>query len=238
MRKAQNIIRATLSHVALFFGWLWGLYIFRFLNKVEVVGRENLLRTTGILYLSNHQTLIDSFLIGACVLNFWEILFYPRRVPWNAPDKGNFFKHLIGRYVFSLLKNIPVTRKTRNRQVMQEQIDKFCQAIDDSNLVLFFEGTRTRTREIGECKAGVAKTILEAKPKYIVPIWLDGIQPIMPVDAGFNFTKIKWGHRGRIVIGQPVVFADLYQLPDNGNTRRLVAQRVRDSVMALQTTNA
>ncbi|PIR07315.1 MAG: hypothetical protein COV55_00230 [Candidatus Komeilibacteria bacterium CG11_big_fil_rev_8_21_14_0_20_36_20] len=235
MKKLASIMQAILSYVALFLGWLLAHYIFRFRNKIEIIGRENLLHTTGILYLASHETLVDSFLIGIAVLTWREILFFPRRIPWNAPDGNNFFKHPIGRHIFALLKNIPVTRQTRNRGVMQKQIERFRQAVTKSNLLLFFEGTRTRNGKIGECKTGVVKTILSAQPKYIVPILLSNVQPLMPIDVGFNFLRIKRGVRGKIVIGQPVDFSDLYTHSHNGITRKLVGNRVREAVVSLQT---
>ena len=143
----QNIIRFLhnrLSHFTLIIAWLWGFYIFRIRNKVKIIGRENLPHDTNILYLSNHQTLIDSWLIGISVVSFREILFFPSRVPWNAPDRGNFFRHWLGKYVIKLLKNIPTVRHMRNHDAILQQLKLFTDVLENSNLVLFFEGTRSR----------------------------------------------------------------------------------------------
>lgn len=45
-------------------------------------------------------------------------------------------------------------------------------------LSLLFEGTRTRDGLIHECRIRPALTSLKARPNYVVPILLEGIQPI------------------------------------------------------------
>lgn len=213
-------------------GWLWAYYIFRIKNKVEIIGQENLPHDTRALYLANHQTLIDSFLIGLFTLSFWEMLFHPKRISWNAPDRNNFLTHKVWKHLFALLKNVPVERKVTNLEAIQHQVELFCEALSDSNLVLFFEGTRTRNGDIGECRVGVSETIRLAKPRFVIPILLENIQPIMPIEAGFSYWGIQGGHRGRVIIGPPIDFSDLDM---SGRVRKEIGHRVRQSVINLKT---
>src|SRR3989339_400195 len=111
MKAVSRWLYDCLSHMVLIVGWLWAYYIFRIKNKVEIIGRENIPHSTNALFLSNHQTLIDSFLIGLVTVSFWETLFHPERIPWNAPDRTNFLTHRVWKHLFQLLKNVPVERK-------------------------------------------------------------------------------------------------------------------------------
>jgi len=231
MRSIKKWFYGRLSHITLIVAWCWGYYIFRFKNRVEIVGRENLPHDTGILYLPNHLTLIDSFLIGTLVASFWEMLFFPKRIPWNTPDRNNFLRHKVWKHLFKLLKNIPVAR-TKKRHTVQAQIRLFSKALKDGNVVLFFEGTRSRNGEIGECVSGVAETVRVAKPKYVVPILLEGIQPIMPIEGGFSYGAISSGHRGKVTIGQPINFSNLDM--NNRHSRKEIARLIRQKVVDLK----
>ena len=232
MKTVAKWLYGCLSHMVLIVGWLWAYYIFRIKNKVEIIGRENIPHSTNALFLSNHQTLIDSFLIGLVTVSFWETLFHPERIPWNAPDRTNFLTHRVWKHLFQLLKNVPVERKITNLETINHQVELFCEALTGSNLLLFFEGTRTRNGDIGECRPGVSETIRLAKPRFVVPILLEDIQVIMPIEVGFSYKGISGGHKGRIVIGQPIDFSDLDM---SGRVRKEIGHRVRQAVIDLKT---
>lgn len=233
MQSIRRFLHNRLSHFTLIIAWLWGFYTFKIRNRIKIIGRENLPRDTNALYLSNHETLIDSFLKGISVVSFRELIFYPKRIPWNAPDRSNFFSKKLGvlRYTMGLLRNIPTARNLRSREAIHAQLDQYIEALADGNLSLFFEGTRTRDGEIGQCKSGVAHIIQAAKPRYVIPILLVGIQPIMPIEAGFSFSKIQGGHRGHIIIGKPIKFSQA-EIDQHG--RKYIAAKVRQSVVELQ----
>ncbi len=186
-----------------------GSYIFKIRNRIKVTGKENLPRKGRVLFLSNHQTLIDSLLIGINVVSKKDLLFCQKKIPWNAPDRKNFFSHKFAKFFFGLLKNIPTDRDKRSLTDIENQIHSYCHVLKKNNLLLFFTGTRTRDGSIGKCKKGVAMTILEAKPDYIIPITLIGISDIMPVSVGFNYRKISSGHRGQMIIGEPLDFSGI-----------------------------
>ena len=231
MKTVTAWLYDCLSHIVLIIAWLWGYYIFRIKNKVEIIGRENIPHDTNVLYVSNHLTLIDSFLIGVATLSFWEMLFFFKRISWNAPDRNNFLTHKVWKHLFALLKNVPVDRKVTKLEAIQHQVELFCEALADSNLVLFFEGTRSRNGDIGECRPGISETIRLAKPRFVIPIRLEGIQPIMSIEAGFSYRGISGGHKGRIIIGRPIDFSDLDM---SGRMRKEIGHRVRQAVVDLK----
>ena len=231
-------VNAILGYFIFWLLWLLNLYIFKIRNRIKVVGRENLPRAERVLYVSNHQTLIDSLLIGSSVVSLTDLLFRQRRIPWNAPDKNNFFSHKISKHFIKLMKCVPVRRNLKSLSAINKQVSEFYQILKKENLLLFFEGTRTRDGSIGKCRYGPAKTILQARPDYIIPILLVGIQPIMPIEIGFKYNKITFGHKGFVIIGPSIDFSDIYNLPSDkySDKEKLkeIAWRVQNKVMELQ----
>ncbi|PIT94750.1 hypothetical protein COT98_02210 [Candidatus Falkowbacteria bacterium CG10_big_fil_rev_8_21_14_0_10_39_9] len=206
----KTIVKAILQYLLFWLMYLLGVYIFKIKNRIMFTGKSNLPRKTKILYISNHQTLIDSLLIGISLINCRELLLRQKNIPWNAPDRKNFLDHGFAKFFFSLLKNIPTDRNIKTKEDMKNQIDGYCQIIKRGwNLLLFFEGTRTRDGSIGKCKRGAAWTILQAKPDFIIPIRIEGISPIMPVQVGFKYGQISSGHHGQVIIGQALSFTDI-----------------------------
>ncbi len=223
----NKILGKTIGRLWLSFLALLAVYIFKISNRIKVRGRKNLPRGVRILYASNHQTLIDSLLIGISVSSLLDIFFRYDRVPFNAPDFDNFYKHPLGEQIMEMSKCIPVHRHSIKREVINKDIANFCEALSKSNLVLFFEGTRTRNGKIGDCKYGVAQTIIIAKPRFVVPIYLHNVQMIMPIESGFNFAKIYGGNKGELYIGKPIMFSDLTDLA-------VIKAEIKEAVLSLE----
>lgn len=238
MQKLNKWLYDRLSHIFLIIAWLWGYYTFFKRNRVEIVGRENLPGGTNIIYISNHLTWIDSFLIVVAVTKFWEVVFSPKRLPWNAADRQNFLTHKIWKHLFALLKIIPVDRGVKKLEEIHRQIELFKEVLQDSNLLLFFEGTRSRTGEIGPCHSGVAEAIRLAHPRYLVPIFIDaGVGSIMPIDdyapdKGATLKAICSNKTGQLVIGEPI---NLTGRDMSRRMRAAIARRIRQSVVNLGT---
>lgn len=211
MKKLKIGFERMLSPLAIFFFLLLSFYIFKILNKVKIKGYQNIPRGKNILFVSNHETLIDSLLIGLGVTNWWEIFSHYYKIPWNAPDRKNFFSHPYERIIMQLLKTVPVDRGCINKEKNDQNLKRFYSVLKSGRLLLFFEGTRTRNGQIGPTRTGVARTISLMKP-YVIPVLLENIQPIMPIESGFNFFKIYHGKKGCMIIGQPIIFSDLNNL--------------------------
>ena len=202
MEKSKN---RTYSVSMMLLMWVVGKIIFHVLNRIKVFGRENLNGRGNVLFISNHFTLIDPFLICPNVTSFWQFAFNGRLAPWSAAARENFFDRRARRFFFSRMKCIPVDRNLRTESAINNQVKQYVEALADSSLLIFFEGTRSRDGKIGECKIGVPKTILAANPK-IIPIKLVGVQPIMPISFGskVKIRGIRFGHRGQMIIGKPI----------------------------------
>jgi len=206
-------------------------FIFKVGNRIKIIGRENVPKETGVLFLVNHQTLIDSLLLAIGTINFWDILFHPKRIAHNFPEAKNFYYNGFLRIFFKALKTVPISRSGVSRAKIENQVNQFCNLLEDSNLVVFFEGTRTRDGRINKCRIGPALTVIKARPRYIIPILLEGIQPIMPIEYGSKINlRINVGHRGRMIIGRPLNLEEFYQAEYNWETATAQSGRLRQII--------
>lgn len=207
----------VLNRSLLIIGWLYAWWNFKVINHVRIIGRHNLpagKRRRGMLFVSNHQTLGDSFLIGLAVAKLWDIVLYPSRVPWNAPAKENFFSKPLYRWLFKFLNNVPVIRGQQSPGLFRRQMQKLAEALHRGCLLLFFEGTRSRTGQIGECKRAVAYFIYHYQPTSVVPIRLVDIRQIMPIELGYKFFNLNWRRKGALIIGKPLDLTEALTIPD------------------------
>jgi len=223
--------------------YLLSIYIFKIINKTEFIGRENLPRTTKVLFISNHLTFIDSLLIGLGLISLKELFFYYSHIPWNAPDKKNFFTNKLGMPFMKLMKTIPIDRilSKRNKKHLESLIDKYCKVLKKNTLLLFPEGGRTKDINsiMDECKPGVAITILrmtlEDSDFKIIPIFIEGMDKVMPREIGQSYFKIKSGKKIKMIIGKPVDFSEICNLDLLEKEKiRLIQKKVHDSIVVLK----
>jgi 1-acyl-sn-glycerol-3-phosphate acyltransferase len=240
MKKIKHFFKGIISAIFLFFAWFYGFWIFKIVNSVKVIGKENIPRTSNVLYVCNHQTLIDSFLIGISVSRITDVFFNNKLIPYNTPDKENFFGQRLFTWVFKYLKNSPI-RRPKNKEMtelreMKKDLMACGEKLKKDTVVMFFEGGRSRDGSIGECKSGVAEIIYKYNP-VVIPIYIENIGSIMPVDIGFNFFRPAYPftkrHKGLLVIGKPIDFGlDLKELSEN-KAEKEIAKKVRESVIDL-----
>jgi len=219
----KKLIKNLVSGLMLLLFWSISWWLFKIKNKTTIIGRENIPRETGMLFLSNHQSLIDSMLIGYALFKPWDIFRRYRQIPWNAAAWENFFKKPSRRIFCYFLKTIPAHRQS-NIKLANQDIEKFKNILKNGNLLLFFEGTRSRNGEIGPCKYGPAKLVIDLQPTTI-PIKISGMEKVMPIDVGFNWGRIKGGQKIFIKIGPAIQFDSM----DIGDVR----QKIQDEIKTL-----
>jgi len=200
----KKILKNLISALMLLIFWSIGWWLFKIRNKTTIIGRENIPKKTGLLFLSNHQSLIDSMLIGYALFSPWDIFSHYRQIPWNAAAWENFFKKPSRRIFCYFLKTIPAYRQS-DICLANKNIQDFKNILKNGNLLLFFEGTRSRNGEIGTCKYGPAKLVTDLQPTT-VPIRISGMDKVMPINIGFKWHLIKSGQKIVIKIGPAIKF--------------------------------
>lgn len=151
----------------------------KLLNRTTVIGAENVPHRPNTLLLSNHQTMIDSFLVGGCSL-FPDSVVHPSVIPWNAAAEENFFGNPVLAWFSRNWKCMPIKRGRKDVGA----IFKLAEALKDSPMMLFPEGTRSRTGQIGKARGGAGLLILETQPT-VIPVCIEGMDKVLPIGTVF-----------------------------------------------------
>ena len=131
------------------------LLLFFVLNRTRIMGRQRVPLERNTLLLSNHQSMIDSFLVamGAFYLRH---LRRPDLIPWHPAAEENFFRNRLFAWFFDQLKCIPVRPGRRDIKAVYRSM----RALSEGTLILFPEGTRSRDGSIGKGRPGAGLVIL------------------------------------------------------------------------------
>jgi len=217
------------STTFLFTAYLVGLPLYallRLLYRVEVLGREELPRQDGpLLVVSNHQSLIDSYVVCLLLGLVPEGLRRPRLIPFHAPEERNFMAGPLGRALHLALRCVPVRRGEGLEQVALDQLAELLRR--GNTAYIFPEGTRSRTGAIGRATPGVGRVILRSGCT-VLPVRLWGLDRILPV--GRRLPRL--GGQVRIRAGRPLPPDRFAGLPDTARgwlqASRLALDAVRD----------
>ena len=193
------------------------IVFFLILNRTHVYGRSRVPHTQNTLLLANHQSMIDSFLIGYAAFFPYDML-KPYLMPWNPAAQENFFKNRLLSLVFHHLKCIPVRPGRRDLKAITRSI----RVLRDSTMILFPSGTRSRDGNIGRGRPGAGLVILGTHPN-VIPVTIEGMDKVLPIGARFP----RFGKQVSIYFGQALNYSDL----ENRERSRETAQEIVDRVM-------
>ncbi len=152
-------------------GWL------RVYHRLRIFGRENLPGDGSFVLVANHCSHLDALTI----LSAMPIRKLHRVFPAAAQD---FFFVSIPRLTVAA---VVVNALPFNRQANIRQSLSLCRQLLENPgnvLLLFPEGTRSTTGELGEFKAGIG-LMLAGTSVPVVPCWLDGTFRAWPKGSWF-----------------------------------------------------
>lgn len=160
----------------------------------EVRKWENIPKGPFIL-APNHSSHLDQLIAGyICV---------PRKFHYIGQiDRYEGIDRILLKLLYSIAGVIRVHRE--NSESKKEAIEKSIEVLKKgASLIIYPEGTRTRTGKIGEGRPGIAKIFLKTGVP-ILPIGIKGTFELMP--PGRGFPKIK--REVKINIGKPLFFEE------------------------------
>jgi len=194
--------------------------IVKFLIIKEVRGLENIPKKNFIL-AANHQSHLDELATGyICV---------PRRFHFiGQTDQYTGLTKLI-LYIIYFIGG--VIRLNRKREASKKRVVK--EAIEFLNkgdcLIVYPEGTRTRTGQIGRGKHGVAVIFL-GTGKPIIPVGIKGTFELLPPKGKLKLKRIV-----EINIGKPLYFKEEYEKAKNmdkdSREYKALLQRITNTMM-------
>lgn len=177
---------------------------------VKVHGRENLTEGQPYVFASNHSSALD-------ILVLFKAL--PKNFRWIA-KKELFAIPLFGKAI-TVAGYIPIDRSNR-RAAMQSLQTASDRIRAGASVVIFPEGTRSPTGQMGEFKSGGFLLALKAE-QPVVPVLIKGIFQILP-----THTFLLRPGRVQVYIGQPMATQGLPI-----NQRDQLAAQVREKVVNL-----
>jgi 1-acyl-sn-glycerol-3-phosphate acyltransferase len=165
-------------------------------HRLQVIGRENLPRDGSFVLVANHSSHLDALSILSAI----PISKLHRVFPAAARD---FFFVSIPRIAIAavVVNALPFNRQANIRQSLS--LCRNLLANPGNVLLLFPEGTRSTTGELGEFKGGIG-LMLAGTHVPIVPCWIDGAFRAWP--KGKIFPR---PYRVRLVIGKPRTYEHL-----------------------------
>ncbi len=204
-------------------GVFW-IYFF-VLNRTTVKGRRNVGGEVNTLLLSNHQSMVDSFLVGVCAY-YPRSWLKPRYIPWNPAAVENFYRTPILRWFAYNWRCIPVKEGRRDPRALREMAEVLPKGV----MVLFPEGTRTRTGEVRDGRPGAGVVAISTRAR-VIPVAIEGMQRALPI--GKVIPRI--GKRLYVSYGEPVDLSDLFDGERTRETAQQIVDRVIERIRALHT---
>jgi len=156
----------------------WSKDILKTANiKIEVYGLENINpKETNYIYISNHSSLLDIPIFVTAIPDFIHFIY-----------KAELSKIPLFGSIIKKMQFIPIERD--NPKKAKQSMEKAAYMINKiGSVILFPEGRRSRTGEVGKFKRGAFLLASKTK-KNIVPIAICGSEKILPA----NTFKLKSG---------------------------------------------
>ena len=159
-------------------GWTITRVISKLLFRVRVSGWEHIPETGGFILASNHISYYDPPMLGS-----WST----RQMYFFA--KAELFRNRIFGFAISRTNAIPVKRGTIDRAAVDRALDAISRGY---GLLVFPEGTRSKTGDFLDPKAGLGMLAIRAKCP-IVPAYIHGADRLKACFWGRDRLSIKYG---------------------------------------------
>lgn len=158
----------------------WLVFPFR------VSGAEHVPRRGGFILASNHLSFADPYLLGVAS---------PRRIHYVARD--TLFKNKLLAWYLREIGTIPIKRGSADKEALSAIIKGLKYG---SPFLIFPEGTRHVHFDGANAQPGIGLIAVKSGVP-VVPVYIDGSDDLLPVDA-------KFFRRARVTVrfGEPAVF--------------------------------
>jgi len=197
-----------------------------FIKKVS--GRENVPKGNFIL-AANHQSHLDEIAASyVCV---------PRRFHFiGQTDNYTGFTKFLLHIIYFIGGVIPLNRKKKDSK--KWVIKEATRVLKEGDILIIYpEGTRTRTGEIGEGKWGVARMFLETRVP-VLPVGIKGTFDLLPPGGKLKIKRIV-----EISIGKPLFFKEEIeraringkQIDDNEKLLSEITNKIMEKISSLKT---
>jgi len=184
-REPDVLVYGARALIALIIrGWL------RIYHRFEIIGHENLRTNRSLVIVANHSSHLDTL----CLLAALPLRKLHRAFPAAAADY--FFRSVPRTFVAAVVTNaLPFARRVRVRRSLSMCSDLLS---DPENILIIFpEGTRSKTGETREFKSGIG-ALVAGRDVTVVPCYLQGAFRAWPKGRHLPCPK-----KVRLIVGAP-----------------------------------
>ena len=142
--------------------------LFRVWHRFEIVGAENLRRNRSFVLVANHSSHLDT----VCLLAALPFRRLHRAFPAAAADY--FFKSVPRTWIASMVVNALPFARQRACAAEPRDLRASCSRIAGNVLIIFPEGTRSKTGAIQEFKPGIGALVAGPRCATCLPCYLEG----------------------------------------------------------------
>lgn len=146
--------------------------IFRLIYRIEIYGEENIAKDGSVILCANHSHNFDPFILA---------VIFPRQIHWMAKKQAFKYKPLA--YLLNKVGAFPVDREETDLSTIKNSLKILKQ---EKVLGLFPEGTRVKTMDLENAKAGIGLIYVKSQAP-ILPIFIDSNYKL------FSKVKIYYG---------------------------------------------
>lgn len=194
-------------------------FFLKVLNRSRAIGLENIPKHGGVMIASNHVSGVDTILIPTLAIRRFSTM------PFLPPAKEELFRVPVVRTLIGLWGAFPVKRRARDFEAMK----KIAVYAKNYQVMIFPEGTRSKTGKLLRGRAGVGWVIYNSRPVVI---------PTLVI----NTEKFFWPGRPRpwfgipytAVFGEPLDLSRFYEMPDNKETSQAISDEIMKAIAALK----
>lgn len=159
--------------------------------KIETEGVENIPQGEPVIFISNHQSMMDIKLTLACIPT--NISFVAKESIFNVP--------LLGAYM-RVSGHIPIKRNEDRKAYTSLLAAIINLTTKKKSLIVFPEGTRSEDGQLGAFKRGISLIILKSG-RRVVPMAIDGSNQFMPKRGFLSHPEKRYV---RVSFGKPLSF--------------------------------
>lgn len=199
IRQFINFLKNMSIKYTQYIGRILTNFIGRFFLKAEINGLENfkfIEKNGGNLFIANHSSLFDSFLIGGNLpwphlksINCYRFMTYYKYV-WMR--LYGFLLFLIGAYAVW-------PKKKKISEVLKKTVDLLK---NKSDVLIFPTGKLDKEFDPSEARPGVAYLAKELDP-FIMPVYIENSHNISFIDLIFRKRKVK------VFFGKPFKYGEV-----------------------------
>ena len=171
--------------------------------KFEVIGTENIPSEGNLIIAANHKSNLDPIFVASAV---------NKKRKMTAIAKEELFKNKILAKILNKVEIIPINRQNPGLGTIK-RILKYIK--NDYALVMFPEGTRSKTDDFNDAKAGLSLFATKAKAE-IVPCTI--------------YSSYKLFKPAKIYFGEPISLEEYYEQKLTSEDHEHISGEVMDII--------